>query len=294
MFKGILPPRRIPSAEFLIVNPLAENGKENLPNPSPAHHHHHPEAAPSPNGKVAVAMKSGKVAPDKSKRRKGDAIPHTPPAHTNSTDREFDRLLVRACVFAKSLDFNYLFGFAQDDLQIPSTLRPKLAGMEASVKAAMLKSSHVLTPAATPPAPARGLRRVQSGSSLNLDSSPHHKGAGAVPDHHHHHTPTKATSSRATPPGAHVGSRDATTTAAAAAAQHSRGKSVDVVSPQRPKSRSGSGALPDLGANTALGTRGKVFSPVQFVSLLTGKSSLELEVDVVKKLVLLLRNEAAR
>jgi len=169
--------------------------------------------------------------------------------------------------------------------------------MEASVKAAMLKSSHVLVPSTTPPAPTRGLRRVQSGSSLNLESSPHHKGAGAgaVPDHHHHHhTPTKATSSRATPPGAHVGPRDATTAAAAAAAQHSRGKSVDVVSPQRPKSRTGSGAAPDLGANTALGARGKVFSPVQFVSLLTGKSSLELDVDVVKKLVLLLRNEVAR
>jgi hypothetical protein len=186
-----------------------------------------------------------------------------------------------------------IFYFAQDDLQIPSTLRPKLAGMESSVKAAMLKSSHVLGPAATPPAPARGLRRVQSGSSLNLESSPHHKGTGAVPDHHHHNTPTKATSSRATPPGAHVGPRNATT--AAAAAQHSRGKSVDVVvSPGRPKSRSGSAAAPDLGTNSALGARGKVFSPVQFVSVLTGKSSLELEVDVVKKLVLLLRNEAAR
>jgi hypothetical protein len=38
----------------------------------------------------------------------------------------------------------------------------------------------------------------------------------------------------------------------------------------------------------------KTLSPVQFVSVLTGKSSLELEVEVVKKLCLLLRNEAAR
>ena len=158
--------------------------------------------------------------------------------------------------------------------------------MESSVKAAMLKSSHVLD---TPPAPARGLRRVQSGSSLNLESSPH-KGADLVPDPHQHRPHRHP----ATPPGAQIGSRDATT----AAAQHSRGVSVDVVvSPQRPKSRTGfsaAGAPPDSGATSATAPRGKVFSPVQFVSLLTGKSSLELEVDVVKKLVLLLRNESAR
>ena len=85
MFKGILPPRRAPSPEFTILNPFAENGKENLPSPPPA----------SPNGKVLPATpKSAKAAAqDKSKRRKGD-ISHTAPA-LNSTDREFDRLLVR-------------------------------------------------------------------------------------------------------------------------------------------------------------------------------------------------------
>src|ERR1700730_8115938 len=99
MFKAILPPRRIPSTEFIMVNTLAENGKENLPNPPPAHYRH-PEAAPSPNGKVAVATKSAKATPTQAKaqRRKGDTTPHTAPANTNSTDREFDRLLVRACV----------------------------------------------------------------------------------------------------------------------------------------------------------------------------------------------------
>jgi hypothetical protein len=99
MFKGILPPRRIPSSEFIIVNPLAENGKENLPNPPPSHHHHS-EAASSPNGKVAAAMKPGKAATtkDKSKHRKADTISHTASAQANSTDREFDRLLVSTCV----------------------------------------------------------------------------------------------------------------------------------------------------------------------------------------------------
>jgi hypothetical protein len=72
-----------------------------------------------------------------------------------------------------------------------------------------------------------------------------------------------------------------------------------VESPRRPKSRTGfsasGGGAPDLGTTAAAtAARGKAFSPVQFVSLLTGKSSVELEVDVVKKLRLLLRNEAAR
>ncbi|KAH9957444.1 armadillo-type protein [Russula dissimulans] len=249
MFKGILPPRRIPSPEFTIVNPLAENGKENLPSPAA---HHHLEASPN------VKAKSSKApAQEKSKRKKGD-MTHTAPTTTDSTEREFDRLL--------------------DDLQIPSTLRPKLAGMEPSVKAAMLKSSHVLAPpAATTPAPARGLRRVQSGSSLNLDSP--HKDAAAVPDQYHYHRPAKS-----------ISAQDA---AAAAGPQHSRGLSVDVVSPpRRPKSRSGFAASATAG-DLYGAARGKVFSPVQFVSLLTGKSSLGLEVDIVKKLRLMLRNEAA-
>lgn len=88
MFKGILPPRRAPSPEFTIVSPLAENGKENLPSPPPPIR---PEA--SPNGKVVFPKSAKAVAQDKSKRRKGDTS-HTAPA-SNSTDREFDRLLVR-------------------------------------------------------------------------------------------------------------------------------------------------------------------------------------------------------
>jgi hypothetical protein len=243
MFKGILPPRRVATPEFTIVNPLVENGKENLP-ASPALH-----LEASQNGKVAAASKSGKAAAtaqDKPKRKKGgDASPHTAPI-TISTDREFDRLL--------------------DDLQIPSTLRPKLAGMEPSVKAAMLKSSQVLVPGPAP-ASTRGLRRVQSGSSLNIESP----NKGAILD---------SFTSPSTP--------DKSAGQGAAAALHSRGVSVDV---PRPKSRTG---FTDLAhAKDGKGAVQKTLSPVQFVSVLTGKSSLELEVEVVKKLCLLLRNEAA-
>ena len=156
--------------------------------------------------------------------------------------------------------------------------------MEPAVKAAMLKSSHVLGPAATATAPAtaRGLRRVQSGSSINVELPL--KGAAALDPNYHH------TAKGATPPDAQGGHIGATATRTSpTAVHHSRGVSVDVASPQRPKSRSG--FTTSVGAADA---RGKVLSPLQFVSLLTGKSSLELEVDVVKKLRLLLRNEAAR
>ncbi|KAH9041609.1 armadillo-type protein [Lactarius pseudohatsudake] len=223
MFKGILPPRRVPTPEFTIVSPLVDNGKENLPTSPPLH----PEA--SQNGKVATAAKSGKAAAaaqDKPKRKKGgDVPPHTAPIE-NTTDREFDRLL--------------------DDLQIPSTLRPKLAGMEPSVKAAMLKSSQVIVPTAAP-GTSRSLRRVQSGSSLNIESPR----KGAISDYY------------PSPAQAVQGSRCPTTL------------------PRR------------FGRWTEKHAAQKTLSPVQFVSVLTAKSSLELEVDVLKKLRLLLRNEAA-
>ncbi len=152
--------------------------------------------------------------------------------------------------------------------------------MESTVKAAMLKSSHVLGPAATAttaPAPTRGLRRVQSGSSISIESPL--KGSAADFDHLY-------TANGTTAPDAQGGRSAVTSTAI----HHSRGVSVDI--PRRPKSRTGfTTSAADLNNGTA---RGKVLSPVQIVSLLTGKSSLELEVDVVKKLRLLLRNEAAR
>ena len=153
--------------------------------------------------------------------------------------------------------------------------------MEPTVKAAMLKSSHVLIPAttATTPSPTRGLRRVQSGSSISIETPL--KGSAAVLDHIH-------TANSATKPDARGG--PSAVTATTTAINHSRGVSIDV--PRRPKSRSGyTTSVADLNNSTA---RGRVYSPVQIVSLLTGKSSLELEVDVVKKLRILLRNEAAR
>lgn len=127
----------------------------------------------------------------------------------------------------------------------------------------MLKSSQVIAPGSAP-GTSRGLRRVQSGSSLNIESPR----KGAITDYSSPNTP------------------DRSAVQGAAALQHSRGVSVDV---PRPKSRTGF-----TDARDGKGGAQKTLSPMQFVSVLTGKSSLELEVDFVKKLRLLLRNEAAR
>jgi hypothetical protein len=124
----------------------------------------------------------------------------------------------------------------------------------------MLKSSQALVAPGAAPGTSRGLRRVQSGSSLDIESPR----KGTIPDYF----PFPST------PGDK-------------AALHSRGVSVDV---PRPKSRTG---FIDH-AKEGKGAAQKTLSPVQFVSVLTGKSSLDLEVDFVKKLCLLLRNEAAR
>jgi hypothetical protein len=86
----------------------------------------------------------------------------------------------------------------------------------------------------------------------------------------------------------------------ATATYHSHGMLVDMVVPLWcPRLHTGFSASVDGALNlgiTAATTAacGKPFLPMQFVSLLMGKSSLKLEVDVVKKLWLLLRNEVAR
>lgn len=232
--------------EFTMVTPLgdsAPNGKENQPNIQ----------------SLSLAqnkMKAGKsIFLDKSKIKKGN----TSPAESGEMNQAFDRLL--------------------DDLQIPSTLRPKLASMESSVKAAMLKSSQVLAlgvaPASPPPTP-RGMRRVHSGSSLSIESP----------------RPQRASVDRYQTAGHAHGA--ALFDAVGSQTHHARGMSFDM---PRPKSRAQGNTvfLDNVVASKPAKDKStiKVMSSVQFVSILTGSSSIQLDVDIIKKLRLLLRNESA-
>lgn len=136
----------------------------------------------------------------------------------------------------------------------------------------MLKSSHTLTMVpppvdrpSTPPA-TRGLRRVQSGSSLSIESPRPQRVASNF-----YNQPNMAASGVTLVDG-----------------PRTRGMSMDLA---RPKSR-GAGDGPSKSAKDK--GVSKTLSPVQFVSQLTSTSSLTLSVEVVKKLRLLLRNESAR
>lgn len=159
--------------------------------------------------------------------------------------------------------------------------------MDATVKAAMLKSSQILTTnqptAAAAPSTPRTVRKARSIESMTsphaplsvmgTDSQPRRGGlwssafAGkSVTDLH--------VSERSDKSHGRGASLDATQTLSRAQAP--------VIPAELVPSKSKERAL------------GKGFTPVKFCSILTSSSSTSLDVEVVKKLRLMLRNEAAR
>jgi hypothetical protein len=191
-----------------------------------------------------------------------------------------------------------LTGIGQDDLQIPETLRPKLQNLDPPVKAAMVRSSNMLTlktsdtPTGHQGSPTPSLRRAMSGGSLQE--------AKRSFDMVRPLTPPALYSS----PAASYG--------------HSRGISLDVprsLSSQQPLSNYPGGiastatlALP--GKSTRAKDKenkdvvsGKLMkdkrnalqelTPEKFSTLLGKTQVTQLPVEKIKKLRIMLRNEAA-
>ncbi|KAJ7592936.1 armadillo-type protein [Mycena floridula] len=253
MFKNILPSKRVPSSDFTMITPLRDadiNSKENQPHKS-----------------TGPAKSSGPVskgfAPSFEKRKR---------ANTKGKDE-----------FVQVLGMNQAFDKLLDDLQIPSTVRQKLEGMDATVKAAMVKSSHILTlPRPTPDSPphtprATTLRRARSTESFG---SP---GGELLPPR-----PAFVTAESMFQPQPGTPRKSS---------GHSRNLSFD--SPGL-KSRSQislltSSSVLDLTKTTKEKSAPllKTMSPLKIIGILTATSSTQIDVETVKKLRLLLRNESA-
>ncbi|KAJ4477395.1 armadillo-type protein [Lentinula aciculospora] len=269
MFRNILTSKRIPSSDFTMVTPLADglpNGKENQPSSIFF-------AQSTRNVKENPTVSTGIVI-EKKKRR--DNKGNGPLENGDDMHEAFDQLL--------------------DELQIPSTLRPKLAGMDSSVKAAMLKSSQGMSlniKSAFPVIPempltpkTMTLRRTRSTETLESPRP-------AKPTLDYEFRPPKAPFAFS-----EQSSRSASSTASPRKSSHSRGISLGTGIMSRSQvNLLGNGSTLDLTSSKSGKEKGpgssRIISPTKSISILAGVSSIELDVEQVKKLRLLLRNESA-
>ncbi|KAF7374602.1 Drf-GBD domain-containing protein [Mycena sanguinolenta] len=278
MFKGILP-KRIASSDFTMVTTLAEPpatapNKENMPGVS--------KQPRAPSGKGII--QSRKRADTKSSKDRPQ-IAEKPSVIEESMEVAFDKLL--------------------EDLQIPSTLRPRLIGMESTVKAAMLKSSQTMALAPLPLASqdtapltprSTALRRTRSTESFD---SPRRASKSSF-EYEPPRAPALFGESARSGSASSVG--PAASPSRKSSATHGRGTSFDA---SRLLSRSQvhlpvSASVVDL-TGKASKERGaaakekaaKDISPMRFFSILSGTSTTQLDIENVKKLRLMLRNESA-
>ncbi|KAH7106293.1 armadillo-type protein [Auriculariales sp. MPI-PUGE-AT-0066] len=171
--------------------------------------------------------------------------------------KEREDMLARRDTMLEAVATNRAFERMLDDLQIPPTLRPKLETLESPVKAAMVRSNQFLTLTSSSQATTI-LRRTRSTDSLD---SPRKSISGASDE----------------PSSPFVG----------VSMTHSRTVSVSV-----PGSPTKFGRQPKE-KEKATRDKGKPITPEQFAIFLKQTSSLTIDVELVKKLRLYLRNEAA-
>ncbi|KIM84160.1 hypothetical protein PILCRDRAFT_818481 [Piloderma croceum F 1598] len=251
-----------------ITGEVPHFGKENKPDVSVMQQRSAPNTPVKPPAQKGFGKINEKHKTLKAKEK--EMMTESQPEEAVVTEDAFDRLL--------------------DDLQIPLNLRPKLATMDSTVKAAMLKSSQALT--FNPPSPPLTPRTVRKAHSSDSLASPRPPTASIA------HEFPRLPNDGGFVPGSLSNQASVSVTAlnisSRAAGSHTRGVSMDMM---RTTSR---GQVPPVipteftsGKLTKDKALAKNISPARFCSILTSTSSTQLELETVKKLRLLLRNESA-
>lgn len=173
---------------------------------------------------------------------------------------------------------------SQDDLQVPSTLRPKLQTLESPVKHAMLRSAQTLSShggQTSPPQTPKTLRRTQSGSSLASPKAHFRAGSTEFELVSAPGTPTRKAANVPLPDTPKHGDTFA-----------SRGVSLDIPRPALQQAHSSTSST--IRDKKAKAVKDKDVIPGSMCQMLVSTKSTDLKVDKLKKLRVLLRNEAAR
>ncbi|KEP48736.1 diaphanous GTPase-binding domain protein [Rhizoctonia solani 123E] len=273
MFKKVLPSRRTTAADespFEIVTPAPaaerRDGKENVPQSQGQR----PEGSKSwyGSGRASVELK-----PRDRKKSSAKVTPQLEPQMTGGTTNvAFERML--------------------DDLQIPSTVRVKLTTLETPVKAAMLRSSHVLGTAPAAPKTPPSLRRTRSNESLATPRPSFDLNAAAA-SNEELSAPRPAFLADELPRRS-LDSFDPN----ASPSRHTRGASLDLPRSTSIADLAISQDVKDSDQSKSKPTKPKggerdIISPQKFCQILTNTKSVQLELETVKKLRIMLRNEAA-
>lgn len=188
----------------------------------------------------------------------------TVPSERDVLEQAFDSMMV-----AKSHSFctSALLSLRKDDMQIPPNLRPKLKGMDPVVKSSMLRSARQVDPSG--PQNSRTLRRTKSSEGLESPRSAKN-----------FNTTRKANSPVSKPSTSLFTSAllDSSVNIPDLAPVHLRGVSLDISATKSTIADSKSRGLKDL-------------SVEKINRHLSQTSSTKLDLELLKKLRLLLRNE---
>lgn len=198
-------------------------------------------------------------------------------AESGATHRAFERML--------------------DDLQIPSTLRPKLATLETPVKAAMIKSSKVLNvkDPSSPPITPRPIRKARSSTSLDSGRPTQSRAQSMFYDAPYDgRTPPRSSSNLL------ASAIDSPFVSVDTLAQYGS-SSLDLPRSMSyatlPAPHDDAPLLPPISKMSAKEKAAKdkerEQSAAKFSQMLSGTKSTNLDVEKVKKLRLMLRNESA-